>query len=83
MKEISATDAARGFSAVLDAVEHGGETFVVVRGGKVVARIEPTAGTSGAAIKTLLRQHRADPAWNVELRDLRALGPAQDRAWQD
>lgn len=83
MKEISATDAARGFSALLDAVEHGGETFVVVRGGKGVARIEPTAGTSGAGIKALLRRHRADPAWNEELRDLRAFGLTQDRMWPD
>lgn len=83
MKEISATDAARGFSALLDAVEHDGETFVVVRGGKGVARIAPSAGASGAAIKELLRRHRADPAWDDELRDLRAIGPAQDRAWRD
>ncbi len=82
MKEISATDAARGFSALLDAVEHG-ETFVVTRGGKGVARIEPTIGVTGAAVKALLRRHRIDPAWRDELRDLRAGTPTQDRTWRD
>lgn len=83
MREVSATDAARGFSALLDAVEHDGETFVVVRGGKGIARIAPAAGASGAAIKALLRRHRADSAWKQEMRDLRAVGPTQDRVWPD
>lgn len=82
VKEISATDAARGFSALLDAVEHG-ETFVITRGGKGVARIEPTIGVTGAAVKALLRRHRIDPAWRDELRDLRAGTPTQDRTWRD
>jgi len=83
MREISATEAARGFSALLDAVEHDGETFVVTRGGRGVARIEPTAGASGAAIKALLRRHPVDPAWREELADLRAGAPAQGRKWRD
>lgn len=83
MKEISATDAARGFSAMLDAVEHGGESFVVTRGGRGIARIEPAAGASGAAVKSLLRRYRTDPTWSDELSELRAAGPAQDRTWPD
>jgi len=83
VKEITATDAARGFSAMLDAVEHGGETFVVTRGGRGIARIEPAAGASGAAVKSLLRRHRPDPTWPADLADLRAAGPAQDRTWRD
>ncbi len=83
MKEISATDAARGFSALLDAVEHDGEIFVVTRGGKGIARIAPTAGASGAAFKALLRQHRPDRAWSDELRTLRSGAATQDRTWRD
>jgi antitoxin (DNA-binding transcriptional repressor) of toxin-antitoxin stability system len=83
MKEISATDAARGFSAVLDAVEHDGETFVVTRGGRGIARIEPAAGVTGAAVKALLRRHPTDIGWTEELRELRANAPTQDRAWRD
>jgi prevent-host-death family protein len=83
VKEITATDAARGFSSLLDAVEHDGETFVVTRGGRGIARIEPAAGASGADVKALLRAHRPGKAWSDEVRALRAAAPAQDRTWRD
>jgi antitoxin (DNA-binding transcriptional repressor) of toxin-antitoxin stability system len=83
VKEISATEAARGFSALLDAVEHDGETFVVTRGGRGIARIEPAPGLTGAAIKALLRQHPTDADWRSELREVRRAVPNQDRAWRD
>jgi len=81
MREISATDAARGFSALLDAVELQGETFVVTRGGRSIARIEAATGTSGATVKALLRRHQTDPTWADEVRDLRTAAPVQERAW--
>jgi antitoxin (DNA-binding transcriptional repressor) of toxin-antitoxin stability system len=37
--EVSATDAARNFSKILDAVEHRGEHFTIIRRGKVVAQL--------------------------------------------
>lgn len=40
MTTVSARDASRGFSALLDHVEHG-EEYTVVRDGKVIARIVP------------------------------------------
>ena len=83
MKEISATDAARGFSALLDAVEHDKETFVVTRGGRGIARIEPASGVSGRAVKDLLRTSRVDSNWTEELLKLRAGAPAQERPWPD
>jgi len=81
MKEVTATDAARGFSALLDAVEHEGETFVVTRGGRSIARIEAAAGASGATVKALLRRHRADPTWADEVREVRTAASVQERAW--
>jgi prevent-host-death family protein len=49
MRRLTATDAARRFSEVLDAVEMHGESFLVVRRGQAVARIEPArAATAGA-----------------------------------
>ena len=81
MKEISATEAARGFSALLDAVEHDKETFVVTRGGRGIARIEPASGVSGRAVKDLLRTSRVDPDWAAELSELREGAPDQERAW--
>jgi antitoxin (DNA-binding transcriptional repressor) of toxin-antitoxin stability system len=81
MKEITATDAARGFSALLTAVEKEGETFVVTRGGRVIARIEPAAGTSGAAVKALLAHFRPDAAWAGDLDGVRGLLSSEDRQW--
>lgn len=41
MTTITARDASRGFSALLDRVEQDGEEYTVVRDGRVVARIVP------------------------------------------
>jgi len=81
MKEVTATEAARGFSALLTAVEKDGETFFVKRGGRVIARIEPAAGTSGAAVKALLGHFRPDAAWITDLTEVRELLTTQDRPW--
>lgn len=43
MRTMTATDIARGFSRVLDSLEHGGEEIVVVRNHHPVARIVPGA----------------------------------------
>ena len=81
MKEVTATDAARGFSALLTAVEKDGETFFVTRGGRVIARIEPAAGTSGAAVKALLAHFRPDREWATDLSEVRELLTTQERQW--
>jgi len=82
MKELSATEVARRFSEVLDAVEHDGESFVIRRKGKTIARIEP-APSNGAAVKKLLRRIPNDPDWARELRELRQSLPVQERDWPD
>lgn len=79
MKQLSATDAARRFSEVLDSVESEHESFVVVRHGRVVATIGPATTGTGRALKETLRTHRPDPEWAAELRELRnAIGPPAD-----
>ncbi len=79
MKQLSATDASRRFSEVLDDVEHGGESYVVVRHGRAVATIGPAGGGTGRALKEALRANRPDDAWPGELRELReAVEPAAD-----
>lgn len=42
MKQISATDAARGFADLINRVRYQGEAYEVVRNGETVARITPT-----------------------------------------
>jgi antitoxin (DNA-binding transcriptional repressor) of toxin-antitoxin stability system len=83
VKQLSATDAARQFSDVLDSVESKRESFVVVRHGRAVATIGPAFVGSGRALKDVLRTHRPDSAWASELRDLReSVGPGTD-PWRD
>ena len=80
MAEISATEAARNFADLLDAVEHRGEHFTITRRGKVVAQLEPVDSGRGAAVKQLLSAHRPDPDWVDDLAAVRRLVVPQDRA---
>jgi len=83
MKQLSATDASRRFSEVLDQVERSGESYIVVRHGRAVATIGPASGGTGKALKEVLRANRPDAAWAGELRELReSIEPVSD-PWHD
>ena len=77
MSHISATEAARNFSDLLDAVEHRGEHFTVIRRGKVVAYLAP-AGGNGLKLKGALRSLRPDGEWLADLEAVRE-SPVQER----
>jgi prevent-host-death family protein len=77
--EVTATDAARNFANLLDAVEHRGERFTIVRRGKTVAQLEPMSGGRGADVKALLRRHRRDTNWANELKAVRGLLEIDER----
>lgn len=79
--DISATEAARRFSEILDAVEHRGESFIILRKGRPVARMGPAAKARGESVKEILHGHARDRTWEQELRDLRAVVGAEDRPW--
>jgi prevent-host-death family protein len=83
LKQLSATDAARRFSEVLDRVEQRGESVVIVRHGRAVATIGPAGAGTGKALKEALRANPPDPEWADEVRELREMvGPAPD-PWRD
>ena len=83
MRQLSATDAARRFSEVLDGVERSGESYIVIRHGRPVATIGPASGGTGKALKDVLRANRPDDAWADELRELReGMEPVTD-PWHD
>jgi prevent-host-death family protein len=83
VRKLTATEAARRFSELLDAVEDGGETFLVLRHGRTVARIGPATGARGATVKELLHGRPRDRAWARELRELRADLTPEERRWRD
>lgn len=79
MPDVTATDAARNFADLLDAVEHRGEEFTIVRRGRAIAHLEPVKRGQGADVKALLRRHRPDPTWASDLADIRELLEIEDR----
>jgi antitoxin (DNA-binding transcriptional repressor) of toxin-antitoxin stability system len=78
--DISATEAARSFSRLLDTIEHGGRSYTIVRHGRAVAHLAPVASGSGAVVKDLLRSHRPDPSWRHDLDEVRSILDVEDRS---
>lgn len=79
MPEITATEASRSFADMLDAVEHRGETFTIMRRGKIIAQLEPARISSGARTKELIRRHRVDSDWLTEVSEVRSQLLAEER----
>ena len=80
MTDVSATDAARNFADLLDAIEHRGEHFTIVRRGKAIAHLEPMSRGRGVDVKALLRRHHPDSGWVGDLNEVRDLVEIDDRA---
>ncbi len=80
MSEVTATEAARKFSDLLDAVEHDGERYTIMRHGKAVAQIEPVTRGRGSDAKALLRRNRPDAEWADELVETRGLLEVETRS---
>ncbi len=57
MKSLTATEIARNFSRVLDALEHGGEEIIVLRNNAPIAKLVPGAQRMNA-IEVLGDLHR-------------------------
>jgi prevent-host-death family protein len=79
MRTITATEAARNFSRVLDSLEHGSDEIVVLRNNQPVAKLVPGAPRM-TALEALADLHRTLPdaegaAW---LEDARRM----DRRWR-
>ena len=78
MPDVSATEAARNFADLLDAVERG-EEFTIIRRGRAVAHVGPVARGRGANVKAILRDRAVDPDWAGELGELRGMLPIEER----
>lgn len=66
--KISATEAVRSFSEIVNRVRYRGESFVVERGGETVCRIEP-AVPSGPTMAEFVELLRTAPAPDAEFKD--------------
>lgn len=84
MITVTATQAARNFASLLDAVEHG-ESIVITRDGVPVGRINPERRTSADLLKAALREHPADERFADDLAgthaDLRSSFSDEVRGW--
>jgi antitoxin (DNA-binding transcriptional repressor) of toxin-antitoxin stability system len=75
---ITATEAARSFSELMNRVRYRGESFVVERGGKPICEILPAGPPtfSGRDLATLLRSlPRPDDGYFEVVKDLAAKQP--------
>jgi antitoxin (DNA-binding transcriptional repressor) of toxin-antitoxin stability system len=82
---MTATEVSRNFAAVLDAVEHG-ETIVVTRGNRRIARFDPEPEANGKAFKEFMSawQGKLDDDWEADIRSgLEYLDEEIRNPWDD
>jgi prevent-host-death family protein len=79
MPDVSATDASRNFSHLLDTVEHEGATYRIIRHGVPVAQLTPWARCTGKELKQLVADHQPDADWFGDLQRVRNLLEDQPR----
>lgn len=79
VNDVTATEAARGFRALLDRVEREGESFRITRHGAVIAELHPRRSATGRDFKALVRRHGPDPGWWDEIERARAAARGDDR----
>ncbi len=88
LNTISVTDAARNFSDVVNRIYYQRQSYLLTRGGTVVARLTPAPEPlTGARLATLWEDRpRLDPhdaeVWEADLATLRAgVRPPEDAGW--
>jgi len=80
---ISATDAVRHFSELLNNIKYRGESYTVIRGGKPAAALVPvqeacrdrTLGELAAFFKSLPRLDRSDTSFAADVKEAAASQP--------
>ena len=88
-KTISATDAARSFSEVLNQVQYRDTSFSIERGKKIIARLVPATLPQGLPLADLNRLFAGLPRlssaeagrWQAENRPPAGIKPPQTRKW--
>jgi prevent-host-death family protein len=81
---ISSTEAARHLGEVLARVKHAGETFLVTKSDKPLARlipVGPPAGAKGAEILKALSRLPYDPDFADDLEQVNRLDRVPENPW--
>ena len=86
MRSISATEAARNFSRLLDDVVNG-ESIVITREGRPVGRLSPESSTTADRLVRIMEENPLDAAFMEDVEEarrlLRGLPPDAIPAWPD
>jgi antitoxin (DNA-binding transcriptional repressor) of toxin-antitoxin stability system len=53
-RKVTATEAARNFSELLNRVRYGRETFVILRGGEAIGQLSPVEAGEAPTLRTLV-----------------------------
>jgi antitoxin (DNA-binding transcriptional repressor) of toxin-antitoxin stability system len=90
-RAISVTEASRNFSDCINRARYQGTTFVLLKGGRPVARIEPSTQkpTRGIELADALREalvqvhvgEKEATSWLHDLEQARGLTPTQGGSW--
>jgi antitoxin (DNA-binding transcriptional repressor) of toxin-antitoxin stability system len=80
VKSITATQAARAFSDMLDAVERQ-EWFLITRDGRAIAEVRPARERTLGALFDALSALPRDPEWADETEQLRDASPGWEDRW--
>ena len=85
MEEITATEASKRFADMLDAVEHSGKSFTVVRRGRAIAVVSPASPSTLGQLREFVRAHKPDSDWERDLAEIRRAGGEAPRSdpWRD
>jgi len=80
VKRITATGASRNFSKLLDEVAQGA-SFLITRGGQVIARIEGAPAPNGRAVRELFERYGPDPEFADAIEEARRFMIDQEPRW--
>ena len=78
-RHVSATEAARGFSELLNRVRYRGESFVIERGGVAIGELRPAAPVAFTAADLLALMKSLPPVDPEYLDDVEAAARSQPR----
>jgi prevent-host-death family protein len=85
-QRVTATEAARNFSDLLNRVRYGRETFLIVRGGEEIGQLAPAGPDRSITLRELVelvrREAAPDPEFAQDLEDIqREQPPAGEMPW--